>query len=56
MPHVDLRPLKERVLTLTGPELQVFRDMILSQPDELSKDEYIAKAPDWLRLLEVSKK
>lgn len=46
---VDLRPLKARALKIGGAYMQV----VISQPDTMSKEEYLTKAPDWLRLLEI---
>lgn len=48
--HIDLRPLKDRALKIGG----AFRDIIVSQPDTVSREEYLAKAPDWIRLLEMA--
>ena len=51
--QIDMRPLKERALTLKDPSLRTIREMILSQPDTMSKEEFLVKAGDWLRLLEI---
>lgn len=51
--QIDMRPLKERALTLTDPSLRTIREVLISQPDTMSKEEYRAKAGDWLRLLEI---
>jgi len=51
--QIDMRPLKERALTLTDPSLRTIREVLISQPDTMSKEEYLAKAGDWLRLLEI---
>ncbi len=50
---IDMRPLKEKAFSLKDPSLQTIKEMLLSQPDTLSRDEYLAKAGDWLRLLEI---
>ncbi|MHB8360849.1 MAG: hypothetical protein ACYDAO_00730 [Thermoplasmataceae archaeon] len=46
---VDLRPLKLKALKLEDP----IKSIILSQPDQVSREEYLSKAGDWLRLLEI---
>ena len=47
--YVDLRPLKLKALKLKDP----VKTIILSQPDEVTMDEYLTKASDWLRLLQI---
>ncbi len=51
--QIDMRPLKEKAFSLKDPSLRAFREMVISQPDTLSRAEYLAKAGDWLRLLEI---
>ena len=51
--QIDLRPLKERALSLKDPSLRTLKEMLLSQPDTMPMSEYLAKASDWLRLLEI---
>jgi hypothetical protein len=51
--QIDMRPLKERAFKLNDPSLRTFREMLLRQPDTMSKEEFLAKAGDWLRLLEI---
>lgn len=46
---VDLRPLKAKAMKLKGP----IRDLILGQPDSMTRDDYMAKCGDWLMLLEI---
>jgi hypothetical protein len=46
---VDLRPLKLKALKLKDP----VRTIILAQPDSMGKADYLLKAGDWLRLLEI---
>jgi hypothetical protein len=48
METVDIRPLKVKALKLRGP----VKDLILSQPDTLEKNDYLAKAADWLKLID----
>ncbi len=43
---VSLKPLKDMALTLDEP----LRSLILSQPDEISVEEYKAKAVEWWKL------
>ncbi len=45
--QVNLRPLKERAMKIGG----AFRDIIVSQPDTMDRNEYLTKVGDWLRLL-----
>ncbi|QRF74627.1 hypothetical protein Thermo_00112 [Thermoplasmatales archaeon] len=48
--QIDLRPLKSKALKIGGP----FRDVVVSQPDIISREDYLAKAGDWLRLLQIA--
>ena len=43
---VNLKPLKEMAPSLDEP----LRSLILSQPDEISAEEYKAKAIEWWKL------
>jgi hypothetical protein len=51
--QIDIRPLKERAFALTDPSLRTLREVLISQPDTMSKEEFLAKAGDWLRLMEI---
>ena len=51
--YIDMRSLKERAWTLKDPALKTIREVLISQPDTMSKEEYLAKAGDWLRLIEI---
>lgn len=48
---IDMRPLKEKALKIGGPFMRV----VVSQPDTMSREDYLTKAGDWLRLLEEEK-
>lgn len=51
--HIDMRPLKERAFALKEPTLRTIREVLISQPDTMSKEEFLVKAGDWLRLMEI---
>lgn len=51
--QIDMRTLKNRAFALKDPTLRTFREVLISQPDTMSKEEFLAKAQDWLRLLEI---
>ena len=51
--HIDMRSLKERAFTLKDPSLRTLREVLIAQPDTMTKEEYLTKAGDWLRLLEI---
>ena len=46
--QIDMRPLKAKAMKIGGPFMRV----MVSQPDTLSREEYLTKAGDWLTLLE----
>lgn len=48
---VNIRPLKDFVLQKLSDGL--LRDDILSRPDEISAEEYLADVRVWLRLLRL---
>jgi hypothetical protein len=47
---IDLRPIKEKAAKLDAP----LKTIILSAPDTMTYDEFIAKAQEWLKLLSIS--
>lgn len=47
--QIDIRPLKEKALSLEDP----LRTVVLSEPDSMPLDEYLAKAGTWLKLLKM---
>ena len=51
--QIDMRPLKNRAFTIKDPSLRTLREVLILQPDTMSKEEYLAKAGDWLRLMEI---
>lgn len=51
MEKFDLRPLKTKAIKIGGP----FRDVVVSQPDTMTREEFLTKAPDWMRLLLMEK-
>lgn len=46
---IDMRPLKAKSMKIGG----AFMKVILSQPDTMSRKEYLTKVGDWLTLLET---
>ena len=49
LPIVDLRPLKTAVLSLSpGHPLRI---LVSSEPDEVPREQYAAKAIGWFRLI-----
>lgn len=46
--QIDMRPLKKKAMKIGG----AFMMVIASQPDTMSREDYLTKAGDWLTLLE----
>lgn len=46
--QIDMRPLKAKAMKIGG----AFMKVIVSQPDTMSREDYLTKAGDWLTLLE----
>ena len=49
---VNIRPLKGIAIKLEDP----LKTLILSEPDVLSKEEYLIKIQQWLKIVDLSKK
>jgi len=49
---VNIRPLKGIAIKLEDP----LKTLILSEPDILSKEEYLIKIQQWLKIVDLSKK
>jgi len=49
---VNIRPLKGIALKLEDP----LKTLILSEPDILSKEEYLIKIQEWLKIVDLSEK
>ena len=47
---VSTKELKEKALKLDDP----IRTIILSAPDEMTQEEYVAKCQEWLKFLAIS--
>ena len=47
---ISTKPLKEKALKLDDP----IRTIILSAPDEMTQEEYVAKCQEWLKFLAIS--
>jgi len=55
MEVIDLRPLKRTVRRDYSKDTPI-RQLILSEPDELPKDEYAIKLMVWMKLLPTTEK
>ena len=49
---IDIRKLREIAPKLKEP----IRSLLLSQPENMTAEEYVAKVTDWLKLLELVEK
>jgi len=49
---VNIRPLKTIAIKLEDP----LKTLILSEPDIISREEYLIKVQAWLRILNLDKK
>lgn len=48
---VNIHRIKERALSVNEP----LKSLILSEPDNMSKEDYFAKSETWLKLLQIDK-